>query len=357
MKELFKKQKKLLWLSLCLLLTLAALVCLWRIHGLKSALSAQQAAERWQGESEQSFTQVSCFVPVDEALSQNQIYAFRGKMLQELNKAALDGEGSDGLWRDAWSAVGKVRVSSEKGAGDASVIAVGGDFFSFHPLKLLSGDYLREDDLMHDRVLLDLDLAWLLFGGTDLQGMEMKINDRIFLVAGVVERETDDASRRNLIGQDTVNTLDEYFVGIEHSVAIVANRAMDSLDSVTLVECAAAGGYAAHEERTSGQAERLETYLEAYFTQVQDTFESIASHTLGCVTYYFCVNPQMKTTGQGFYYSRVGKAGFVEQRPFSDKDLEKKEQNFWYYTSLERGRPSWIGPYQADILDGMWICS
>jgi hypothetical protein len=65
----------------------------------------------------------------------------------------------------------------------------------------------------------------------------------------------------------------------------------------------------------------------------------------------------MNTTGQGFYYSRVGKAGFVEQRPFSDKDLEKKEQNFWYYTSLERGRPSWIGPYQADILDGMWICS
>jgi len=175
----------------------------------------------------------------------------------------------------------------------------------------------------------------------------------------LLHREADRTSveMMNLIGQDTVNTLDEYLVGIEHSVAIVANRAMDCLDSVTLVECAAAGGYAAHEERTSGQAERLETYLEAYFTQVQDTFESIASHTLGCVTYYFCVNPQMNTTGQGFYYSRVGKAGFVEQRPFSDKDLEKKEQNFWYYTSLERGRPSWIGPYQADILDGMWICS
>ena len=145
----------------------------------------------------------------------------------------------------------------------------------------------------------------------------------------LLHREADRTSveMMNLIGQDTVYTLDEYFVDIEHSVAIVANRAMDSLDSVTLVECAAAGGYAAHEERTSGQAERLETYLEAYFTQVQDTFESIASHTLGCVTYYFCVNPQMNTTGQGFYYSRVGKAGFVEQRPFSDKDLEKKEQN------------------------------
>lgn len=196
MKTLFIKHKKLLWLILCLLLTLAALLCLWRIHGLSRSMSAQQAAERWQGESELEFAQVSCFVPVDEALSLNQIYGFRAKMLQELNKAALDSEGSDGLWRDAWCAVGKLKVSSDKAAGEASVIAVGGDFFSFHPLRLLSGDYLREDDLMHDRVLLDPELAWMLFGGTDLQGMEMKINDRIFLIAGVVEREKDEASRK-----------------------------------------------------------------------------------------------------------------------------------------------------------------
>lgn len=196
MKTLFIKHKKLLWLLLCLLLALAALLCLWRIHGLSRSMSAQQAAERWQGESELEFAQVSCFVPVDEALSLNQIYGFRAKMLQELNKAALDSEGSDGLWRDAWCAVGKLKVSSDKAAGEASVIAVGGDFFSFHPLRLLSGDYLREDDLMHDRVLLDPELAWMLFGGTDLQGMEMKINDRIFLIAGVVEREKDEASRK-----------------------------------------------------------------------------------------------------------------------------------------------------------------
>ena len=196
MKELIRKHKKLLWLILCLLLTLTALFCLWRIHSLSRSMSAQQAAERWRGESGQDFAQVSCFVPVDEALSLNQIYGFRSKMLQELNKAALDSEGSDGLWRDAWCAVGKLGVSSDKAVGEASVIAVGGDFFSFHPLRLLSGDYLREDDLMNDRVLLDPELAWLLFGGTDLAGMEMKIKDRIFLIAGVVEREKDEASRK-----------------------------------------------------------------------------------------------------------------------------------------------------------------
>lgn len=210
MKKLLE-HKRILWLIFCLLLTLAALGCLWRIHALSRSMSAQQAAERWQGESGQDFAQVSCFVPVDEALSQNQIYAFRAKMLQELNKAALDGEGSDGLWRDAWCAVGKLKVSSEKAAGEASVIAVGGDFFHFHPLRLLSGDYLREDDLMHDRVLLDQELAWLLFGGVELQGMEMKINDRIFVIAGVIEREQDEASRKAYTaGQGLYMSYDAY---------------------------------------------------------------------------------------------------------------------------------------------------
>ena len=194
MKKLLNEHKKTAWLLFCLLLTLGALVCLWRVYGLGHGLPAQLAAERWQGEGETRFAQVSCFVPVDEALSQNQIYAFRGKMMDELSKAALDADGTDGLWRDAWSAVGKLTVSSDKANGEASVIAVGGDFFSFHPLRLLGGSYLREDDLMHDRVLLDMELAWLLFGGTDLQGMEVKINDRRFIVAGVVEREDDSAS-------------------------------------------------------------------------------------------------------------------------------------------------------------------
>ena len=196
MKKLSTQHKRILWLVLCLLLTLAALACLWRVHALSRSMTAQQAAERWQGESEQRFAQVSCFVPVDESLSLDQIYAFRSKMLEALNKAALDTEGSDGLWRDAWCAVGKLRVSSEKAGGEASVTAVGGDFFGFHPLRLLSGDYLREDDLMHDRVLLDQELAWMLFGGTELQGMEMKINGRIFVIAGVIEREKDAASRK-----------------------------------------------------------------------------------------------------------------------------------------------------------------
>jgi len=73
---------------------------------------------------------------------------------------------------------------------------VGGNFFHFHPLRLMSGNYFQEGDLMQDRVLLDEDLAWLLFGGTELQGLSLKVNGVPFQIAGVVEREQDFASRK-----------------------------------------------------------------------------------------------------------------------------------------------------------------
>lgn len=182
-------------LAVCAALLVLAGVCLLRLQDLSRTLPAQRAAERWQGESGQSFSQVSVFLPVDETVSKTDVYTFRRAMLEEFHKAALDADGSDSLWRDAWSAVGKVRVSGARMASDASCIAVGGDFFAFHPLRLLSGSYLTEKDLMKDLVLLDEDLAWQLFGGTELQGMELQINGKPFVVGGVIEREQDEASR------------------------------------------------------------------------------------------------------------------------------------------------------------------
>jgi hypothetical protein len=76
------------------------------------------------------------------------------------------------------------------------VLGVGGDFFLFHPLRLLSGGYITGEDLMHDRVVLDEELAWKLFGGSDVAGLTVTISDKPYLVAGVVRREEDFADRR-----------------------------------------------------------------------------------------------------------------------------------------------------------------
>ena len=209
MADMKKKTKRLL--ILCAALLLLAGGCLLRLHALSRSLPAQQAAERWQGDTEQSFSQISCFVPVDEAVSKKEVYDFRYAMLDELHKAALDADGNEGLWLDAWSAVGKVHVSSVRASGDAACIAVGGDFFAFHPLRLLSGSYIGEKDLMKDLVLLDEDLAWLLFGGTDLQGLELEIGGKPFVVGGVIAREQDPASREAYTaGQGLFMSYDAY---------------------------------------------------------------------------------------------------------------------------------------------------
>lgn len=195
MKKLEKSRINRLLPALCLLLALAALLCLWQTCRLGRSLDSQLAAERWQGESETRFAQISCFVSVDHALSREEIYAFRGTMLNQLKEAEPDEAARSGGWHDAWCAMGGVTASGERGSAEAAVIAVGGGFFDFHPLRLLSGSYLREDDLTLDRVLLDEELAWRLFGGTELAGMELQLNGQRFSIAGVVEREKDAASR------------------------------------------------------------------------------------------------------------------------------------------------------------------
>ena len=176
-------------------LALLCVVCLLVYGHLAQLLDSQHQAERWQGESDREFRQLSCFMAVDEKLTMEQIYTFRKAMMDKFHEAALDIGTDSQLFCDTWCSFGTVNVSSAQGKGEVSVTAVGGSYFDFHPIRLLSGNYISPDDLMKDRVLLDEDVAWLLFGGTELSGMSFKINGQPFVVAGVIEREQDFASK------------------------------------------------------------------------------------------------------------------------------------------------------------------
>ena len=75
-----------------------------------------------------------------------------------------------------------------------TAIGVGGDYFLFHPLQLLSGGYVSDEDYMADRVVLDAQTAFNLFGSSDVAGMEVTINGKTFPIAGVVKSEDDFAT-------------------------------------------------------------------------------------------------------------------------------------------------------------------
>ena len=163
----------------------------------------------------------------------------------------------------------------------------------------------------------------------------------------------------NLIGRNTQQSLEAYLGDITQSVEMAANIAGDSLDSVALVENGAAGTYAKETGQTPEQAARLDEYLAGYSKRLQEVYASIAGHTQGVVTYYYCISPEISQNEHGFFYSKVGKTGYEEQEPLDARELdpEDTDHTVWYYLPIERGRPSWVGPYTAHFLNEMWICS
>ena len=184
---------------LCLIAALSALAALAfaiAFFSIGDSLDSQKAARRWQGKNETSFAQVTAFFPIGSEKDAETLPGFRRSFEGKFRDAGLETPENGRLWNDAWSAKCQVTLSGSRGSATASALAVGGDFFFFHPLRLRSGDYISSDDLMQDRVVLDEELAWKLFGGMDLAGLNVTIDGKPYLIAGVVAREDDGASRR-----------------------------------------------------------------------------------------------------------------------------------------------------------------
>jgi len=177
--------------ALCII---AFIVCLSVSSSIKTPLRSQQAARAWAGQSGERFAQLSAFFPESSNFNEDGIRSLRFNLDNILQAASLESTPGRTLYNDAWSATGDVTIFDERGPFSAKAIAVGGDFFLFHPLYLRDGSYLSPNDVMKDRVLLDEELAWRLFGATSLAGFEVKINEKLFIVAGVFSRESDFAS-------------------------------------------------------------------------------------------------------------------------------------------------------------------
>ena len=163
----------------------------------------------------------------------------------------------------------------------------------------------------------------------------------------------------NLIAQDSRKSLEKYTEGIEQSVELIANLASEDLDSVVLVKGGVIGVNPGQSERTREQEKQLDAYLAEYTSMIREVSSTVAGHTHGIVTYYYCINPEVSTSEHGFFYSRVGKTGFAEREPLDARELDPDdvEHTTWYYTPIKRGRPSWVGPYTAHFLNEMFISS
>ena len=184
-----------------LLILNAAFVLLAALFGAKLSqathrLITQSAAEVWRGDSDMRFAQVSCFLPADQTKTEADIQSFHQTLDAEMVTASLTAPEGGSLYDDAWSGKATLSIEGKRGSVSVKTLGVGGDFFLFHPLVLRSGSYLTAKDFMQDRVVLDEELAWSLFGSYDVAGQTVTIGGRPYPVAGVVHRESDSATKK-----------------------------------------------------------------------------------------------------------------------------------------------------------------
>lgn len=150
-------------------------------------LSDQQTAKRWDKEG--GAAQVSCFITRGAKVDDFTIKGFERQLEKALSEAAVVNENENSrLYADAYSAHGKVTVVSKQSTLEAEAIGIGGDFFLFHPLQLVSGGYFSGNDLMKDSIILDEEAAWQLFGSSDIEGMSVMIGGIPHYVSGVIKR-------------------------------------------------------------------------------------------------------------------------------------------------------------------------
>ncbi len=154
-----------------------------------SSQDTQQMAERWSDKG--NVAQISCFFSPNAYVTEDSVLEFEHALDRVLVEASITLEAenpSARLWADAYSADGKIMLSSDKTTLTLDAIGIGGDFFLFHPLKLVSGAYFSGNDLMQDYCVIDEDTAWQLFGSNDVAGMIVYISGYPHMITGVVER-------------------------------------------------------------------------------------------------------------------------------------------------------------------------
>lgn len=152
-------------------------------------LEDQRMGERWSSEGEAA--QISCFFSPAAAVTPDVFRGFEARLDAALMEESItvSEENPDArLWASAYSGEGEITLNNGKKSVTAKAIGIGGDFFLFHPQRLLYGTLFSGNDIMQDYVVIDEDTAWQLFGSNDVAGMQVTIGNVPHIVSGVIQR-------------------------------------------------------------------------------------------------------------------------------------------------------------------------
>ena len=185
-QSLSKRQKRGFITGIICIISLLILVLYTKVLG--DRLYDQQAYQRWSDDG--GVAQISCFYPITmEGLDDYYFLNLEHNMEQSLNDASIQASSQNGkLFTDTLSVTGTIDIKSDYGTATIKAVGVMNDFFIFHPVELLDGNYIGGDMLMQDGIIIDEDAAWQLFGSSDIVGMKVMISGVPYYIAGVAKR-------------------------------------------------------------------------------------------------------------------------------------------------------------------------
>lgn len=185
-------------------------------NGKINSLGDQQIVSRWSEDG--GYAQISCFFEAESYVDPLTLETFSHELdsILEQESITAPSEGAR-LWLDSYSAKGSVTVTAattKRTSMNLQAIGVEGDFFLFHPLKLVNGGYFNTDSLMKDYVIIDEEAAWQLFGSNDVAGMQVVIQGVAHTIVGVIDRDDSKLAKAGGLTDSTIymsyESLSEY---------------------------------------------------------------------------------------------------------------------------------------------------
>ena len=170
-------------------------------NSLGSRLDSQLVCERWAADGTR-YAQLSAFLSPNAGIDEDSV---KYQMTQSIDAALVEASVSAAndnarIYSYSYSGEGTVTLSklneetgkTAKSGVRATALGVGADFFTFHPIKLLSGNYINTGDtVLNDTIIIDNDLAWQFFGSPDVVGKRLQISGQDFYIVGVCEADPD----------------------------------------------------------------------------------------------------------------------------------------------------------------------
>ncbi|MBO4776764.1 MAG: ABC transporter permease [Lachnospiraceae bacterium] len=150
--------------------------------------SDQTVSKRWDKKGDHA--QISYFLKETAGFGRNDIIGLEYELNAKLDYNSIEAASEESRrFIDCYMAKSTIALESERNIVDVDCMAIGGDFFVFHPVKMITGSYFSGNDLMQDGIILDEMTAWQLFGSNDIVGQKVLYGDRVLFVKGVYERK------------------------------------------------------------------------------------------------------------------------------------------------------------------------